>query len=49
MGKANHRKSTANTKNYMKTQMRENHGEKFHYDNGDYNDVLWCARVFRLN
>jgi len=28
--------------------MEKNHGEreKFHYNNGDYNRILWCARVF---
>ena len=38
--KANHRKSSANTENYVKTpnekkSWREREREKFHYDNGD--------------
>ena len=34
---------------YVETRMGENHEERFHYSNGDYNDVLWCARVSGLN
>jgi len=31
----------------METKMRENHGERdrFHCNNGDYNGVLWSARI----
>jgi len=49
--KANHRKSSADIENYVKTQMEENHeeGEKFHYNNSDYNGVLWHARVSGFN
>ena len=38
VGQTNLRKVSANTENYVKTQMRENHGEieKFHYNNSDY-------------
>jgi len=37
--------------NYVETQMRENHGERerIHYNNGDYNSVLWSARVFEID
>jgi len=37
------RKGNANTTNYVKTQMRENHEgrEKIHYNNGNYNGILW--------
>jgi len=34
----------------METRMGKNLGERkrgeFHYSNGDYNGVFWCARVF---
>ena len=29
--------------------MGENHREKFHYNNGDYNGLLWCVRVSGLS
>ena len=32
----------------MKTQTGENHEERFYCNNGEYNGVLWCARVFEL-
>ena len=51
MGQTNFRKANTNIKNYVKTQMGENHRkrDKFHYSNGDYNDILWCGRVSGLS
>ena len=40
MGQTNLKEANTNTENYVKTQMGENHREKFHYNNGDYNGVF---------
>jgi len=40
MDQTNLRKAHTNTEYYVKTRMGENHGERFHYNNGDYIGVL---------
>jgi len=47
-------KANTNTMNYVETRMEKKHqgGERergeFHYNNSDYNEVLWCARISRF-
>ena len=49
MCQTNLRKANANTENHMKPKWEKIMGERIHYNKGDYNGVLWRARVSGLN